>query len=34
MKFFHEKKKKSTSGIEGKRNSEVIARYMYKNRYI
>lgn len=33
-KFFYEKKKKSVSGIENKRQSEVIARYMYKNRYI
>ncbi len=33
-KFFNEKKKKSASVYEQKRQSEVIARYMYKNRYI
>jgi hypothetical protein len=33
-KFMNEKKKKSTSVYEQKRQSEVIARYMYKNRYI
>ena len=33
-KFFYEKKKKSVSGIENKRQSDIIARYMYKNRYI
>ena len=33
-KFFDDKKKKSASRIEGKRQSEVMAKYMYKNRYI
>ena len=32
-KYLEEKKKKSTSGVNGKRQSEVIAKYMYKNRY-
>ena len=32
-KFFEDKKKKSNSGYEAKRQSEVMAKYMYKNRY-
>lgn len=32
--FNNEKKKKSSSVYDQKRQSEVIARYMYKNRYV